>query len=251
MKLVAEIISNLKIKVFIISLSLFLIQGCEMKNKPIEKIKLIQSYSLKISEPSDAALAENKLWIVSDSKSTVYQTDLEGNILYKFKIDATDLEGITIFDKSFLAITIEKKREIIISDFKGNEISRVSFNIDGDKNSGLEGITYNPVNNHFYLVNEKNPVLIIETDKKFNEIKRSKVKEVKDLSGISYSEKENCLWLLSDEDQKIIKYSLKGEFLAEYKINVDQPEGIAVDDKNNLIYVLSDKEGKLFVYKIE
>jgi uncharacterized protein YjiK len=150
-----------------------------------------------------------------------------------------------------LAIVKEISMEVVITDFYGNKISTTSFEINGSRNSGLEGITYNPSKQHFYLINEKDPVLLIETDQALREISRKKIKNVKDLSGISYSLKENCLWLISDEDKEIIKSSLEGEFIKKYKIDVDQAEGIAVDDKNNLIYVVSDKEEKLYVFEIE
>ncbi len=238
-------------KIIITSYLLLGFISCDkIKDQP-EKLKPIEAYSLKISEPSGLELTNGKLWIISDRKSTVYQTDLKGKVEFSFKIKETDLEGITVFDDSLIAIALEFSREVLILDLAGNEISRTSLSIDGSRNSGLEGITYNPANEHFYLVNEKDPVLLIEADKNLKEISRKKVKGVKDLSGISYSVKENCLWLLSDEDRKIIKSSLEGEFIKEYRITVEQPEGIAVDDENNLIYVVSDKEEKLYVYEVE
>ncbi|HSP89087.1 MAG TPA: SdiA-regulated domain-containing protein [Ignavibacteriaceae bacterium] len=219
-----------------------------MKLEPAGTLKPLKTFSLKISEPSGVALNNGKLWIVSDRKNTIYQTDLEGNEISTIKMKIADMEGITFVDNS-LAIVKEVPREIILIDLEGNEISRTSLQIDGSKNSGLEGITYNPVNEHFYILNEKDPVLLIETDKNLKEISRKKINNVKDLSGISYSRKENCLWLLSDEDRKIIKASLQGEFIAEYKIDVNQAEGIAIDDENNLIYVVSDKEEKLYIFE--
>ncbi|MDO8550352.1 MAG: SdiA-regulated domain-containing protein, partial [Ignavibacteria bacterium] len=219
-------------KIIIISYLLLVPAGCDKIKEQPEKLKPIETYPLKISEPSGLELADGKLWIVSDRESTVYQTDLEGKEEFSFKIKEADLEGITVIDDSLLAIVKEVSREIVIIDFDGNEIFRSSLQVEGSKNSGLEGITYNPSNKHFYLVNEKDPVLLIETDKNLKEISRKKIKSIKDLSGISYSLKEDCLWLLSDEDRKIIKSSLEGEFITEYKINVEQPEGIAVDDEN-------------------
>lgn len=239
------------LKIICIFFPLLVSAGCEkIKFGPSETLKPIEKYSLKIPEPSGLALLNDKLWIVSDSKNTVYQTNLKGEIEFSFKINGIDPEGITVFDDSLLAIVLETSNEILVTDFKGNEISNTSINIKGSRNSGLEGITYNPSNGHFYLVNEKDPVLLIETDKSFNEISRKKIKNVRDLSGISYSAKEDCLLLVSDEDRKIIKASLDGEFIEEYKINVEQAEGIAIDDKNNLIYVVSDKEEKLFVFEM-
>lgn len=240
------------IKIITFSFPLLLSSGCnKIKFGTGEKIKPIEIHSLKISEPSGLALSKDNLWIVSDRKSTVYMTNLKGKEEFSFKIKNADLEGITVINDSLLAIVKEVSRQVVITDFYGNEIYSSSFDLDGSKNSGLEGITYNASTEHFYLVNEKDPVLLITADKNLNEVSRKKIKGVRDLSGISYSVKENCLWLLSDEERKIIKSSLDGDFITEYKISVDQPEGIAVDDENGLIYVVSDKEEKLYVFEID
>jgi uncharacterized protein YjiK len=239
------------LKIITISFPLLISTGCDkVKFGSGEKIKPVETYSLKISEPSGLALGDDNLWIVSDKKNTVYLTDLEGKEEFSFKIKGSDPEGIAVVNDSLLAVVLETSREVIITNFNGNEISRTSFEIDGSKNSGLEGITYNSSNGHFYLINEKDPVLLIEADKKLNEVNRKEI-NVKDLSGVSYSLKENCLWLLSDEEQKIIKSSLDGDIITEYRITIDQPEGIAVDDEKGLIYVVSDREEKLYVYKME
>ncbi len=242
---------NSLLKILLITSSVYFSTACDkVKFGSGEKIKPVKTYKLKISEPSGLALKDDKLWIVSDRKSSVHRTDLEGNEEFSFKIKDADLEGISIVDDSLLAIVKEISREIVITDFEGNEKSNTKLNVDGSKNSGLEGITYNPSNKHFYVLNEKDPVLIIETDKKFKELNRKKIKELRDLSGISYSSKENCLWLVSDEEKRIIKCSLDWEFIEEYKIDIDQAEGIAIDDKKNLLYVVSDKEEKLFVFDL-
>ncbi len=242
---------NSLLKIVIIFLPLVTTSCDRSSVEEVKKLKPIKTYSLKISEPSDLSLNKEKLWTVSDRNSIVYKTNLKGEIEFSFKIKGTDLEGITIFDDSLIAVALEISRTIVITDLNGNEISRTTLEINGSKNSGLEGITYNSSTGHFYLVNEKDPALLIETDKNLKEIRRKQIKKVRDLSGVSYSQKEDCLWLLSDEDRKIIKSSLDGDFIEEFKINVQQPEGIAVDDKNDLIYIVSDKEAKLYIYKLE
>ncbi|RPI70586.1 MAG: hypothetical protein EHM47_11845, partial [Ignavibacteriales bacterium] len=177
--------------------------------------------------------------------------NLKGEIINSIKIDKTDFEGITVVDDSLLAIVQEIKREALVINIEGKDDFSSSFKVEGSKNSGLEGITYNSSNGHFYILNEKDPVLLIEADKDLKELSRKEIKDVKDLSGISYSQKDNCLWIVSDEDKKIIKLSTGGDFITEYEIDINQAEGIAVDDENNLLYVVSDKEEKLYVFKIE
>lgn len=213
-----------------------------------EKLEPIETFSLQIPEPSGTVFSNGILWVVSDENSTVYKINVTGKKIYSFAVNGFDLEGITIVDDSLLAIVLERSREIVLADSSGKEIARYSVDLKGEENSGLEGITYNPVNKHFYLINEKNPVLLLETDRNFKEISRKEIMEVKDLSGIYYSHKDDCLWLLSDEDRKIIKYSFEGKILAEYRVNVEQPEGIAFSKNEGKIYIVSDKTEKLYVY---
>jgi uncharacterized protein YjiK len=213
-----------------------------------EKLKPVKTFSLQIPEPSGTTFSNGILWVVSDENSTVYKINATGKKIYSFAVNGFDLEGITLVDDSLLAIVLERSREIVLTDSLGKEIARFSVDIKGEENSGLEGITYNPVNKHFYLINEKNPVLLLETDRNFKEISRKEISETKDLSGIYYSNKDDCLWLLSDEDRKIIKYSFEGKILAEYRINVEQPEGIAFSKNEGEIYIVSDKTEKLYVY---
>jgi uncharacterized protein YjiK len=212
-----------------------------------EKLEPVETYSLQIPEPSDVVFSNGNFWIVSDENSTVYKTNVKGEKIYSFIVNGYDLEGVTVVEDTLLAIVLERSRIVVLTDFMGREIRRYSIDLKGRENSGLEGITYDPVNKHFYLVNEKKPVLLLETDRNFREISKREIKEVKDLSGIYYSS-EDCLWLLSDVDKKIIKYSFEGEILAEYKINVEQPEGIAFSKDEGKIYIVSDKMEKLYVY---
>ena len=225
------------------------IMGCsEIKSDNTVELEPIEKYLLQITEPSGLAFSNGSLWTVSDENSTVYKVNADGKIVYSFEVNGNNLEGITVVDDTLIAVVLEQLREVVLIDTLGNEISRYSINLSGEKNSGLEGISYNPANQHFYIVNEKDPVLLMETDRNFIELTRKNIKEANDLSGIYYSSKEDCLWLLSDEDSKIIKYSFENKILAEYKLNVEQPEGITLNEDESRIYIVSDKTGELFVY---
>jgi len=235
---------------FLIIFSFILLSAC-VNNKTVNQsnIELLESYKLSIPEPSGLAFADGKLWVISDREKIIYQVNLKGEIENTIELNEKDFEGIAVSDSLF-AVIKEVKREIILFDKSGKEVRRKSLNIDGSKNSGLEGIAYNSSNGHYFVINEKDPSLLIETDKDLNELKRKEITSVKDLSSVEYSSKENCLWLLSDEDRLLIKSSLDGVFLEEYKLDIKQPEGVAVDDENNLIYIVSDKEEKLYVFKL-
>lgn len=122
--------------------------------------------------------------------------------------------------------------------------------MDGkNANNGLEGITYNKNKKHYFIVNEKNPCLVIEYDKNLNELRRKKIPFAKDLSGICIDEKKNELWLISDESNTLFNCDLNLILKEKYKVNIKQIEGVAVNPDSKEIYVVSDKEEKLFILK--
>ena len=100
---------------------------------------------------------EKGFWIVSDENSKVYLIDSWGKEIKSFKVNGNDLEGITVVDDSTLAVVLERSREVVILDTSGKELKRTSLDLEGELNSGLEGITYDPKEKKFYLLNEKKP----------------------------------------------------------------------------------------------
>jgi len=117
-------------------------------------------------------------------------------------------------------------------------------------NEGLEGICLNVNTKDFYLLNEKQPGLLIKTDSSFSEIFRKDLKLAKDYSDIFFSNHDNTLWILSDESKKIIQTDLNGNRMKEYRIKVEQPEGLVVDFKNKKIFIVSDKKEELYEFKL-
>ncbi len=173
-----------------------------------------------------------------------------GKIIKRIKVNGFDLEGVTVIDEATLAIVLERTREVVVLDTSGTELQRVKINLEGELNSGLEGITYNESTKHFYIVTEKDPALIIELDGDLNEVRRDTIKFAADVSGIFYAENDNILWILSDEDQMVIKTDMELNIITKFKISVIQPEGITINKNGDRLYIISDIEEKLSVYKI-
>lgn len=225
---------------------------------PGMKLKQVESYSIKVPEPSGLSLSADKkyLWTVSDRNSSVYLLTLQGEVLKKFKVDANDLEGITVVDENTLAVLSEETSEIVFVDTSGNLINRKKIKAADRNFSNLEGLAYDNVKNRFFAVNKVSPPVLIEFDFDMNEIVYTRKDFFKDLSGVSYCPEGNILWILSDGDKSIVKYKLgesleDGEFIELYKTNIRQAEGIAVDCENNKIYLVSDHEEKLYIFDIE
>jgi uncharacterized protein YjiK len=218
-----------------------------------QKLKITGEFKLKVPEPSGLALTKDgkHLWTVSDQNSTVYLISLKGKIEKKFVVNAEDLEGVEVINDSTLAVISERSGEILLLNKNGIEIARKKLAFDGKDNMGPEGISFNPKNNHYFIVKEKNPKILIELDEKFKEIKRTNIKFADDLSGLDFSSKLNSLWMISDESKMIAKCDVAGNILEKYKVRIEQIEGIAVDETNKKIYIVSDKEEKLYVLEIK
>ena len=233
--------------------AVLIIFGCKEKlQPPKERLTYIGAHTISVPEPSglDMTYNERGFWTVSDETSTVYKLDDEANVVKKFKIDGFDMEAITVVNDTIIAIVLERTREVVLLDTSGNELARKKLNLEGEENSGLEGITYSPKTGHFYLLNEKKPSLLIELNGNLEMIKIDTLKFSKDVSGIYYDERNDILWMLSDENQLVIKTDLNGNLLEKFDITIVQPEGITLDSKGKKLYIVSDNKEKLYIYEV-
>jgi len=209
-------------------------------------LNLEKKIAINVSEPSALSFSIDKktLFTVSDSDGSIHQLDLNGKTIKVIKTKASDLEGIVFHpDLNGYCITEERIRKISCFDLNGILIKSKSIAFPGSSNAGFEGITYNSLNKHFYVVNEKKPTAILELDTDLNVIKTINFSHLLDLSDITYDEEENKFYILSHESQKIIStdhlFNVENTFSIP---SVIQAEGLVVDKINRKIYVVSDKD---------
>jgi uncharacterized protein YjiK len=242
-----------KIPLIFTSLFLITIISCKEKEQP-PKIPLsyVGAYAISVPEPSGLVMTQDKkgFWTVSDETSTIYRLDSEGNVVQTIKVDGFDFEAITLIDDTILVVLQERTREMVFLDILGTELSRIKLDLEGELNSGPEGIAFNPETRHFYILNEKKPSLFVELDEKFNIIRKDTLKFCKDVSGLYFDEPNQFLWMLSDESQLVIKTDLNGKLLESIKITVPQPEGIALSEDGRKLYIVSDNKETLYVFNI-
>ena len=237
-------------KFLLLILALFII-AC--KNEPEtnneKNFRKISSFKINVDEPSDLALSfeGDAFWTVSDDNSTIYKLSFEGEILHKIKIKYGDLEGVTVLDKNKLAIAVEEERLICIINLEGKLLKEFRLHLKGEFNKGIEGLVFNPDNQHFYLVNEKYPAMLIELDKNFDVVLEKEINFVSDLSAITYNKKTGQLWLLSDESKKVAVCDLKGNLIRKIGFDIVQAEGICLKDDN--IFIVSDPKAEIYKLK--
>jgi len=235
-------------------ITIFTLVFCTEKQES-HKIPLsyIGEYAISVPEPSglDLTYEEDGFWTVSDETSTIYKLDGDGNVVRTLKIEGIDFEGVTVIDEARLAIVLEREREVVIVDTSGTVLNRTKLPFKGKRNKGLEGITYNPQNGHFYILNEKDPCLLIELNEELEVLKVDTLRLSKDVSGIYLDVENNFLWILSDEDQLIIKTDLDGKLIEKMNISIIQPEGITIDKEGNRLYIVSDRNETLSVFEFQ
>lgn len=241
-------------KLSILVLMLVLLTACnpsENESNKNDKVIFLKSIALKVPEPSGLAFDNGFLWTVSDENKTVYKIDTLGNIISSFTVNGEDLEGVTVVSDSSLAVILERTREVVLITKNGKELNRYSVNLTGELNLGLEGISYNPANTHFYILNEKNNRLILELDKDLNELNRKELTFSNDLSGICYDSNRDAFWIVSDESQSVSNCNYKFEVVDDFKVNIPQMEGVAFDPNSNRLFIVSDRAESLYIYQLK
>ena len=242
----------------VIYLSIFILAGVvtfctkDKNENTVKTLSFTIAEKIPVPEPSGLALSsdERNFWVVSDENSKVYLIDSWGRVVKSFKVNGEDLEGITVIDDSTLAVVLERTREVVILDTSGLELKRAKLDLEGDLNNGLEGISYDPEEKRFFVLNEKKPRLLLTLDENLIEIKRDTLNFAKDVSGIYFDAVDKNLWILSDESQRIFKTDLSGNPIEEIKIKVTQPEGITFNKARTKMYIVSDKTENLYVFNL-
>lgn len=243
------------IKYFIsIASIVFLGCGCSKHTNDINNLlNPLEVYNVSIPETSDLCFGSSTdiLYTVSDRTAKAYKITTKGKVLSELAYTGNDLEGVCYVGNQFLYVAEERLRKIIKLDLQGVQISEKAIPVEkNDENSGLEGISFATFNNHFYILNEKNPGLLIETDENLNVIKSHALTFSSDYSGICVDNVNRQLWIVCDELATVNQCTMEGILIKSYGIPVSNPEGIAYDPISKDLYIISDAEARLYHFNI-
>jgi uncharacterized protein YjiK len=240
----------------VFAVSLLFIIGCSRSNPQVNdtnntviSLSYLSKTTIEVPEPSGLFYNKvtNSLFSVSDETGKVYELNLDGTLKKSVSLFMNDMEGIS-FTKNCdtFAIVEEGKKMVNRFDANYNHLSSFLLTYTSPSNNGPEGITINPNNSHFFIVNEKEPRLFLELDNSGKEIQSKELTFASDLSDICYDSKLNCLWILSDESESVFKTDLNGNLIKQWKLPITNPEGIAVTDDK--LYIVSDSEGTFYIF---
>ena len=206
----------------------------------------------------------NTLFVITNSPRDIYELDKNGEVLKKIDLKGfRDTEDITYIKENIFAILDEELSSIFIVEIDNDtkvvhrENSLKEFNLDYRyfENFGLEGISYDKVEDEFYIVNERSPKKIISI-KGFMTDSNIKIKDkeelefnnvyLSDFSAIHYDEVMRRFYILSDESKILGRVDEQIDFskyldLSNNKISsqMTNPEGITKDKEGN-IYIVGE-----------
>jgi uncharacterized protein YjiK len=212
-----------------------------------------EEYDVNIPDPSDLCFGEKSdiLYTVSDHTAKVYSISTRGETLTELQYSGEDPEGICYVNHQFLYVAEERLRTILKLDLQGNRLEQKVIPVErNEDNQGLEGISYATFNKHFYLLNEINPGLLIETNESLTVVNSFPLTFAVDYSGICVDNINQQLWILSDVSATINQCTMTGVLIKSYRIPVKNPEGIAFDPSTKKLYIISDAEAKLYLFEI-
>ncbi|MGE0079408.1 MAG: SdiA-regulated domain-containing protein [Bacteroidales bacterium] len=243
----------LKFIVLQILLGLFICSCGEQSDDNIPLLSPTEYYDLGIPETSDLCFGSSTdiLYTVSDNTTKVYKITTKGRKLSELAYTGNDLEGVCYVDGQYIYVAEERLRKIVKLDLQGNVLDQKTIPVEvNSENEGLEGISYATFCSRFYIINEMNPELLIETDKNLNVLNEYPLTFANDYSGICVDNINQNLWILSDMSATVNKCTMQGELIESYRIPVSNPEGIAYDPSSKILYVVSDSEARLYVFNL-
>ena len=240
--------------ILFIVLTVCLGYGCSKRtNDHNNSLNPLEVYNVSIPETSDLCFGASTdiLYTVSDRTAKAYKITTQGKVLSELAYTGNDLEGVCYVGNQFLYVAEERLRRIMKLDLQGIQLSEKSIPVEkNDENSGLEGISYATFNKHFYILNEKNPGLLIETDENLNIIKSQALTFSSDYSGICVDNVNQQLWIVCDEMATVNQCTMEGVLIKSYSIPVTNPEGIAYDPISKNLYIISDAEARLYHFNL-
>lgn len=244
-------------------------------------------------EPSGLAVAAGSgvLWSVSDDTPAAFRLEKGGDL----DGPALDIPGLE--DPEGVAHDATGGRLLILSeeaasvfvlpiDPAGPATEVALLNMDnaqilvdalgGDLGAlSPEGITLDPRTGRVYIVNERNPRILIEISADLQTILNAeRLLDTRgfwsagvsdwhlDVSGLSYDHRRNGLWITSDVGKCVFFLPLNGGFASKIDLawtddgeirSVENAEGISLNAAGNRLFVVSDngKHSRVFTYSIE
>ena len=214
------------------------------------------------------------LFVASQSDVVeILEYDKKGELLRKIPANIRmDIEGIAWAGGNNFALLNERANSIPLAeitpdtqllDLKG--VEEFWLPIEKAGNKGLEGISWNPKTQVFYVVKERNPKALYQVPD-FKNDQRAESSELtaldslmwnkRDFSGMHFDSATDHFLVLSDESSALAEVDMDGKQISTLELlsgwhglsgSIDQAEGVTMDAEGN-IYITSEPD-HLYIFE--
>lgn len=220
---------------------------------PLKALELVAVTDLPFKEPSGIAFSSalQKLWIVSGETQRIYATDTNGTVDKRLRFEGIDLEGIT-FDESDSTLWVVDESTMVLThlDLDGNVLFQKQLIYSLESNDGPEGVAFGE-NHALYVLNEKNPSLLIALDTAYEITQTWKLAFAFDYSDITFDNLTGTFFILSDESKAFFRLNEQATVFEQYNLPNDKYEGIAYDARREVFYLVNDAANTLSKFKVK
>lgn len=239
--------------ILLLCLVSLVLHSCNKEDSSSEDdLKLISQWPVSIPETSGLASYHFDYFLtVSDSLSTVYLINRNGETVKTLNYIGENTEGIAYnLEGTEIFIVEENTNEVVQLDTNGQIVNRFAVELDNKiERHGLEGISYNPNNEHLYVISEKLPSLLFELTKNGTVLNTHEIKFAEDFSSVYYDSNLNKLWILSDDSKTLTRCNLQGNWEQTWNTGIKKGEGVVVDSNEERIYIISDgDDNQLYIF---
>ena len=209
-------------------------------------------FELPFPEPSGLTFNANTGTLFSNNdgpESDIYEISSTGELLSIIDVNGSDFEGITFDEDSGIIYVVEEENWLVKSyTVDGNYLSGFEVQHNPESSSGLEGIVFNPSNDHLYVLHESDPSELIELTIDGVEINRVELDFSPDVSGLTIHSEWQTLLVVSDEGYSLNEITPQGDFLRSWYIPIDQVEGVTFGATSDVIFMVADQGNKLYEF---
>jgi uncharacterized protein YjiK len=210
---------------------------------------LLDHFVLNIEDPSGLSRSPlpDHFLTISDKSGMVYLINNIGTVIMTINLQGHDLEGIEyIHNESMIYVLEEQLKWVLRLTTNGTVVDTFQLSIPNQNpNDGPEGLAYNPQNQRFYVVNERNPAMLYVYDKQFTLISEHPLNFAIDYSSVDYN--NGYLWILSDESKLLARCDLTGVPEKLFNTSVPKGEGVIVD--GNRVYIVCDQTSGFYIFR--
>jgi uncharacterized protein YjiK len=209
---------------------------------------LVREAELGVPEPSGLAWWGDQLAVVSDAEQVVYLVDPDSfAVVERIELDThwKDAEGIAV-DSLYGRFLIVFEAGAVVGWFSadGEELEHERLRWADDTTNGLEGIALRAWDGMLFFAKEKEPARIALWDDARTEVQRTRTSIASDLSDVTWSEDDGSLYVLSQEDETLLRLDADLEVVRAWPLDLEGLEGLAVRDGR--LFAVSDAQARIY-----